>query len=84
MKRTREDLAARIDTTNERLDQTNDRLERLERRQHETEVRVTTELIAVAQTVRDLSKLVAEDRQLRKQVTDHEKRINKLEVRRAG
>ena len=44
----------RLDSTNERLDSTNERLERLEARQTETELRLATELVAVASAVREL------------------------------
>lgn len=91
LKATRSDLTSRLDVTNERLDQTNERLdqtnerlERLERRQIETEVRLSTELVTVASAINDLSKVLVEDRKLRTQVANHEARINALEKKRAG
>jgi len=69
----------RLDQTNERLDQTNERLERLERRQTETEVRLATELVAVASAVGELTELVRQDRALRQRVDDHERRISAVE-----
>ena len=73
----------RLDQSNERLDQTNERLERLERRQVETEVRLATELTAVVTAIRDLKDVVVADRELRQDVADHERRIRKLEAKRA-
>jgi len=76
----------KIDKTNEELQRTRqelvERIDRLERRQLESEVHLATELVSVAGAIKELSKLVAEDRQLRGQVADHEKRLSSLE--RAG
>ena len=47
---------------------TNARLAKLEQRQSETEIRLATELIAVATAVRDLRDAVIEDRDLRRTV----------------
>ena len=58
---------------------TNARLEKLEQRQSETEVRLATELVAVAGAVRELRDTLLEDRSLRKAVDAHEKRISALE-----
>ena len=91
LKATRSGLSSRLDQTNERLDQTNERLdqsnerlERLERRQFETEVRLSTELVAVTTAIGDLSKVLVEDRKLRSQVANHEARLNALEKKRAS
>jgi chromosome segregation ATPase len=65
--------------TNERLDGINNRLDRLERRQVDAEVRITTELVAVAGTLRELKDIFIEDRRLVGQVSDHERRIARLE-----
>jgi len=62
---------------------TNDRLERLERRQTETEVRLSTELVGVAGAVREVRDLLREDRALRNRVDDHERRLSAVE-RRTG
>lgn len=43
-----------IKRTNERLERTNERLERIEKRQTESEVRLATELVAVAGAVHEL------------------------------
>jgi hypothetical protein len=78
---------SRLDETNERLealrDDTNIRFERFERRQAETELRLATELVAVAGAVREVRDQLREDRQLRVQVEDHERRLAALENRPA-
>jgi|HubBroStandDraft_6_1064221.scaffolds.fasta_scaffold2337284_2 hypothetical protein len=66
------DLSGRIDATNERL-------ERVERRQVESEVRITTELVALGGTLREMRDAFLEDRELRAQVADHERRIGMIE-----
>lgn len=80
----RDELKATRSDLTSRLDQTNERLERLERRQVETEVRLSTELVTVATAITDLSKVLVEDRQLRAQVANHETRLKALEKKRAG
>ena len=69
----------RLDQTNGRLDQTNGRLERLERRQTETEVRLATEIGAVASAVNELADLFRKDRIYHAKVDEHDKRIADLE-----
>lgn len=54
---------------------------RLERRQVETEMRLATELVAVAGAVNGLREDLREDRALRAKVDDHEKRIEAIETR---
>ena len=85
----------RLDQTNERLDQTNvelrgtkdevhglgERADSLERRQLETETRLATEIVAVAQAVREVKDLLAQRLDLNDKVQDHEKRIVVLEHR---
>lgn len=66
-------------TTNARFDRLEERFESLEERQAETEVRLATELVAVAGAVRELRDTFVEDRQLRKTVEAHEKRLTALE-----
>ncbi len=61
---------------------TNERLDGLERRQTETEIRLATEIVAVASAIRDLRDVLIEDRAVRARVDDHENRIQRLE--RAG
>jgi chromosome segregation ATPase len=72
-----------VRSTNSRLDTTNSRLEGLERRVTETEVRLATELEAVAGAVRELRDSFREDRAVRDRVDDHERRLAAIE-RRAG
>jgi hypothetical protein len=71
--------------TNTRLDvlrgDTNARLDRLERRQTETEIRLSSELVAVVGAVHEVRDLLAEDRALRSQVSDHERRLIVVENR---
>ena len=75
----------RLDQTNQRLEQNNQRLEQrldsLYDRQTQTEVRLATEIIAVAKGVGELRDLLAEDLDLRRQVIDHDIRIMRLEQR---
>jgi predicted nucleic acid-binding Zn-ribbon protein len=87
----------RLDATNTRLDATNTRLDATNMRIDETrsdlsqridlftegQVRLATELVAVASAVRDLSGLLREDRFLRRRVDDHETRLTAIE-RRGG
>jgi chromosome segregation ATPase len=77
---------ARLGQTNARLDQTiddvNGRFDRLERRMTETEIRIATEIVAVASAVREVRDELREDRRLRAQVDDHERRIGSLEKSR--
>jgi hypothetical protein len=63
---------------------TNVRLERLERRQVEAEVRISTEIVAVAGAIREMKDAFLEDRRLQAQVGDHERRIQALESRDPG
>jgi uncharacterized coiled-coil DUF342 family protein len=74
-------LGDEVRKTNERLDGTNSRLDRLERRQTEAEVRISTEIVAVAGAIREMKEAFLEDRRLAAQVNDHEKRIQTLENR---
>jgi hypothetical protein len=60
---------------------TNERLGRIERRQTETEVRLSTELAAVVGAVREVRDVLREDRGLRARVEDHERRIAAVETR---
>ena len=65
-----------------RIDETNERLERLERRQTETEVRVTTEIVAVAGAVREVGEYLKDAVALRPTLDDHELRLRALESKR--
>ena len=71
--------ALRADT-NARFDETNHGLHLLERRQTETEVRLSTELVAVVGAVREVRDLLREDRVLQSRVDDHERRIAAIET----
>ena len=68
--------------TNTRIDDTNQRLGLVERRQVESEVRLATELVALAGVVREVRDAVRDDRVSRVRVDDHERRIEALERRR--
>ena len=72
--------ACRADT-NARFNETNQRLDRVERRQTQTDVRLSTELVAVVGAVREVRDLLREDRVLRGRVEDHERRIAAIETR---
>ena len=75
----------RLESTNERLDHfeqsTNTRLDRLEKRQVETEIRLATEIVAVAGAVNKLTEAFKETQQVRATVRNHEKRLTALEKR---
>ena len=81
----RADTGARLEAlradTNARFDETNHRLDRLDRRQTETDVRLSTELVAVVGAVREVRDLLREDRVLQGRVDDHERRIAAIETR---
>jgi hypothetical protein len=83
--RLRDELTGELRSTNARLDalreETGARFERLEHRQVETEVRLATELVAVAGAVREVRDLLREDRAVRQKVEDHERRIAAIEAR---
>lgn len=68
----RSELSARIGATNERLD-------RLEHHQIETDVRLSTELVALHEAVLDLARAVRADRDVRVRVEQHDARIGALE-----
>jgi hypothetical protein len=74
--------------TNQRLDETNERmtegLDRLERRQVETEVRLSTGLVEVIGALQEVRDAVLDERRLFEQVSDHERRIAALETGHAG
>jgi hypothetical protein len=67
--------------TSDRVDLVVEWMDRVERRQTETEVRLTTELVAVAGAVREVRDLLREDRGLRDRVDDHERRLTSVEQR---
>ncbi|MGA7120928.1 MAG: hypothetical protein WBY94_12565 [Polyangiaceae bacterium] len=59
----------------------NARFERVEHRQVETEMRLSTELVAVVGAVREVRDLLREDRVLQGRIDDHERRIAAIETR---
>lgn len=70
---------ARLGATNERLDGTNANMAALARRQTEMELRLATEIIAVASAVNGVRDLLRERLDDRQRVDDHERRIGALE-----
>ncbi len=79
MKATRRDLSARLDVTNARLDASNERLDLVARRQTESEVRISTELVAVGAAVERLTQAFRADRTLQSDVADLKHRVGRLE-----
>ena len=71
----------RLDRLEGRLEDTVEGIGRLEQRQANTEIRLATEIVALAGTVKDLRDTIVEDRELRKAVGEHERRISALEDR---
>lgn len=72
MKATRRDLSERLDTTNERLDL-------VARRQTESEVRISTELVALGGAVERLTLAYRADRTLQADMVDLKHRVSRLE-----
>jgi hypothetical protein len=60
-----------------------ERIDRLERRQTETDLRIATELVAIAGAVREIRDAYREERALSHRVDDHERRRSDVE-RRVG
>ena len=71
---------SRLDTTNSRLDTTNARMDRLERRQVESELRISTELTAVVSAVNAMHETLKTGG-VRAQVNDLELRVAALEAK---
>ena len=67
--------------TNVRLDRVESCVGTLEKRQTETEVRLASELVAVARAVGEVRDLLRDGLALRPQVEDHERRLSALEKR---
>jgi len=67
--------------TNERLGRVEGRAESLERRQSESEVRLATELVAVAKAVHEVRDLLRDNLVVHHRVEDHERRLLALERR---
>lgn len=77
LRTTRTELSSRIDATNERLD-------RVEKRQTESDVRLTTEIVALVGAVRQVRDLLKDDRGTRDAVQKHEERFVEVEQRLAA
>ena len=73
----------RVDDLGVRLDETNARLGSLERRQLESDVRLSTEVVTLVGVVREVRDAIRDDRVSRVRVEDHERRIVALEKRQA-
>jgi chromosome segregation ATPase len=67
--------------TNVGLERVEERVEALERRQSESEVRLATELVAVAKAVQEVRDLLRDNLAVQHRVDDHERRIVALERR---
>ena len=81
LKGIRDEIRATRTDLSERIDETNTRLHHLERCQVESETRLATELVAVASVVSGLRDDLRQDRALREQVHDHERRLRAIEAR---
>lgn len=79
MKATREEMKATREELSAQIKQTNLRLERTEKRQTEGEVRLATEIVNVVTAVNQLKDLIVADRDLRRKVDEHDRRIAVLE-----
>ena len=67
--------------TNVRLDRVESGVAAVENRQTETEVRLATEIVAVARAVGEVRDLLRDGLAIRAQVDDHERRLSALEKR---
>jgi predicted nucleic acid-binding Zn-ribbon protein len=74
----------RLDGTNQRLERVEGRVESLERRQSEGEIRLASELVAVAKAVQEVRDLLRDNLTVQHRVDDHERRIAALERRADG
>lgn len=76
-------LRAEVRETNTRIEETNAKVDVLARRQTETEVRLSTELVAVTSAVNGVRDLLRDRLDQRDRVDDHERRLMALERRSA-
>lgn len=76
---TRKELVARIDHTNATLEETNRKVDLLARRQTETEVRLATEIVALAGAVDRTNQLLRERLDDRDRLDDIDRRVTALE-----
>jgi hypothetical protein len=81
LKGIRDEVRTLRQDTNSGFADTSERLGRLERRQTETEVRLSTELVAVVGAVHEVRDVLRDDRGLRERVDDHERRLVAMEAR---
>lgn len=79
LKAIRDELRSTRTELSSRLDGTNTRLDRLERRQTETDIHLSTEVVAMRGAVEQLRDVLLADRDLRARVEDHERRISAIE-----
>lgn len=76
---TRTELRSTRTELSERIDETNTRLAILERGQVQSEVRLATEVVALAGVIQDLRDDLRADRALRHRVEDLEQRVTRIE-----
>ncbi len=74
------DIRDAVRSTNERLDQSNERLGRLERRQVDSEIRISTELVTLTGVLREFHDAFVAERPSRAILADHERRLRALET----
>ena len=80
-RKTNERIESLESTLGKRIESVEFGLERIECRQTESEVRIATELVAVAHAVDKVRDLLAARNEIGDKVVDHEKRISDLERR---
>ena len=76
---TRTELRSTRTELSERIEETNTRLAILERVQVQSEVRLATEVVALAGVIQDLRDDLRADRALRHRVEDLEQRVTRIE-----
>ena len=76
----REELHTEIRGVRDEVRETNVRVDRLERRQIESDMRLATEIVAVAGAVRELRDLFKDDLAVRHEVRDLQHRVGALET----
>lgn len=81
LKDIREELRTTRETLHADLRDTTDRLDRLERRQTESEIRISTEIVNVASAIFEVRDLLRDT--VSTQLHDHERRITALEKKKA-
>ena len=81
LKSIREELHDGLSGVREDLAGVTDRMDRLERRQTGPDLRIATELVAIAGAVRETRDADREERALSHRVDDHERRLSDVEKR---